>query len=240
MPLFCYTLEKRRFCQICLDKFQDLKCYEDVDSWETLMFLYNAALKEINTKIEILNDEFQHVHHYTPIEHIKSRIKTPESIVKKLKKNGYEVNVQNMVKHVRDIAGIRIICSFTSDIYLIADMITKQGDLKIISLKDYIKHPKDSGYQSYHMLVSVPIYLSGGFVDTIVEIQIRTVAQDFWASLEHKIYYKFEGKAPDYISRELQECSKIVAKLDERMLSLNNTIQEFSTRTSKDILPSDA
>ena len=145
-----------------------------------------------------------------------------------------------MVKHVRDIAGIRIICSFTSDIYLIADMITKQGDLKIISLKDYIKHPKDSGYQSYHMLVSVPIYLSGGFVDTIVEIQIRTVAQDFWASLEHKIYYKFEGKAPDYISRELQECSKIVAKLDERMLSLNNTIQEFSTRTSKDILPSDA
>lgn len=223
-----------------MDKFQDLKCYEDVDSWETLMFLYNAALKEINTKIEILNDEFQHVHHYTPIEHIKSRIKTPESIVKKLKKNGYEVNVQNMVKHVRDIAGIRIICSFTSDIYLIADMITKQGDLKIISLKDYIKRPKDSGYQSYHMLVSVPIYLSGGFVDTIVEIQIRTVAQDFWASLEHKIYYKFEGKAPDYISRELQECSKIVAKLDERMLSLNNTIQEFSTRTSKDILPSDA
>ena len=223
-----------------MDKFQDLKCYEDVDSWETLMFLYNAALKEISTKIEILKDEFQHVHHYTPIEHIKSRIKTPESIVKKLKKNGYEVNVQNMVKHVRDIAGIRIICSFTSDIYLIADMITKQGDLKIISLKDYIKHPKDSGYQSYHMLVSVPIYLSGGFVDTIVEIQIRTVAQDFWASLEHKIYYKFEGKAPDYISRELQECSKIVAKLDERMLSLNNTIQEFSTRTSKDILPSDA
>lgn len=223
-----------------MDKFQDLKCYEDVDSWETLMFLYNAALKEINTKIEILNDEFQHVHHYTPIEHIKSRIKTPESIVKKLKKNGYEVNVQNMVKHVRDIAGIRIICSFTSDIYLIADMITKQGDLKIISLKDYIKRPKDSGYQSYHMLVSVPIYLSGGFVDTIVEIQIRTVAQDFWASLEHKIYYKFEGNAPDYISRELQECSKIVAKLDERMLSLNNTIQEFSTRTSKDILPSDA
>lgn len=223
-----------------MDKFQDLKCYEDVDSWETLMFLYNAALKEISTKIEILNDEFQHVHHYTPIEHIKSRIKTPESIVKKLKKNGYEVNVKNMVKHIRDIAGIRIICSFTSDIYLIADMITKQGDLKIISLKDYIKHPKDSGYQSYHMLVSVPIYLSGGFVDTIVEIQIRTVAQDFWASLEHKIYYKFEGKAPDYISRELQECSKIVAKLDERMLSLNNTIQEFSTRTSKDILPSDA
>lgn len=223
-----------------MDNSPNLNFYEDVDSWETLMFLYNAALKEINTKIEILNDEFQHVHHYTPIEHIKSRIKTPESIVKKLKKNGYEVNVKNMVKHVRDIAGVRIICSFTSDIYLIADMLTKQGDLKIISLKDYIKHPKDSGYQSYHMLVSVPIYLSGGFVDTKVEIQIRTVAQDFWASLEHKIYYKFEGNAPDYISRELQECSKIVEKLDERMLSLNKTIQEFSTKASKEMIPSDA
>ena len=223
-----------------LDNFSTLKFYEDVDSWETLMFLYNAALKEIKTKIEILNDEFQHVHHYTPIEHIKSRIKTPESIVKKLKKNGYEVNVKNMVKHVRDIAGVRIICSFTSDIYLIADMLTKQGDLKIISLKDYIKRPKDSGYQSYHMLVSVPIYLSGGFVDTMVEIQIRTVAQDFWASLEHNIYYKFEGHAPDYISRELQECSKIVAKLDARMLSLNKTIQEFNEKTSGDALPSDA
>ncbi len=223
-----------------MDKTPNIHLYEDVDSWETLMFLYNAALKEINTKIEILNDEFQHVHHYTPIEHIKSRIKTPESIVKKLKKNGYEVNVQNMVKHVRDIAGVRIICSFTSDIYLIADMLTKQGDLKIISLKDYIKRPKDSGYQSYHMLVSVPIYLSGGFVDTIVEIQIRTVAQDFWASLEHKIYYKFEGNAPDYISRELQECSKIVENLDARMLSLNKTIQEFSAKRSEKVLPSDA
>ena len=254
MPLFCYTVEKRQF--LCffagtkaylqkggeewLDNSPNLNFYEDVDSWETLMFLYNAALKEINTKIEILNDEFQHVHHYTPIEHIKSRIKTPESIVKKLKKNGYEVNVKNMVKHVRDIAGVRIICSFTSDIYLIADMLTKQGDLKIISLKDYIKHPKDSGYQSYHMLVSVPIYLSGGFVDTKVEIQIRTVAQDFWASLEHKIYYKFEGNAPDYISRELQECSKIVKKLDARMLSLNKTIQEFSAKRAGEILPSEA
>ena len=139
-----------------MDNSPNLNFYEDVDSWETLMFLYNAALKEINTKIEILNDEFQHVHHYTPIEHIKSRIKTPESIVKKLKKNGYEVNVRNMVKHVRDIAGVRIICSFTSDIYLIADMITKQGDLKIISLKDYIKHPKDSGYRATICLYRFP------------------------------------------------------------------------------------
>lgn len=205
--------------------------YEDVDNWETLMFLYNAALKEISTKIEILNDEFQHIHHYNPIEHIKARIKTPKSIVNKLKKNGYEVSVQNMVKYINDIAGIRIICSFTSDIYLIADMLAKQGDIKIISLKDYIKHPKDSGYQSYHMLVTLPIYLTSGVADIVVEIQIRTVAQDFWASLEHKIYYKFEGNAPDYISRELQECAKMAAQLDRKMLSLNKTVQEFSSKS---------
>ena len=203
---------------------------DDADSWETLIFLYNAALKEINTKIDILNDEFQHIYHYTPIEHIKSRIKTPTSIVNKLKKNGYETSVENMVRHVNDIAGIRIICSFTSDIYLIADMITKQSDLKVVSVKDYITHPKVSGYQSYHILVTVPIHLTQGIVDTIVEIQIRTIAQDFWASLEHKIYYKFEGNAPDYIRRELQECANIVSNLDRRMLSLNEKIQEFSEK----------
>lgn len=208
-----------------MEKLIDLIKQEDADGWETLMFLYNAALKEINTKIDILNDEFQHIYHYTPIEHIKSRIKTPTSIVNKLKKNGYETSVENMVKYVNDIAGIRIICSFTSDIYLIADMITKQSDLKVVSVKDYITHPKVSGYQSYHILVTVPIHLTQGIVDTIVEIQIRTIAQDFWASLEHKIYYKFEGNAPDYISRELRECAEMVSSLDDKMLSLNEAIQ---------------
>lgn len=208
--------------------------YEDVNSWETLMFLYNAALKEVGTKIDILNEEFQHIHRYNPIEHVKSRIKTPESIVKKLRKNGYDSNIENMVKYVNDIAGIRIICSFTSDIYRIADMIAKQTDLKILSLKDYIKNPKESGYQSYHMIVTVPIFLSDGVVETKVEIQIRTIAQDFWASLEHKIYYKFEGNAPAYISSELQECAKIASQLDRRMLSLNEAIQKCSTGYDND------
>lgn len=201
-----------------------MEILENVDGWETLMFLYSAALKEVGTKIEILNEEFLHIHRYNPIEHIKSRLKTPESIVKKLKKNGYESTLENMIKYVNDIAGIRITCSFTSDIYRIADMIAKQTDIQVLSLKDYMKNPKESGYQSYHMLVSIPIFLSDTVVDTKVEIQIRTVAQDFWASLEHKIYYKFEGMAPAYISHELRECAEIVAKLDERMLSLNNAI----------------
>ncbi|MFG6384842.1 MAG: GTP pyrophosphokinase family protein [Lachnospiraceae bacterium] len=197
---------------------------EGVTSWETVIFLYNSALKEVGTKVEILNDEFRHVHKYNPIEYIKTRIKTPESIVKKLKRHGYESTIDNMVNHVNDIAGVRVVCSFTSDIYRLAEMIGRQNDLTVVSIKDYIKNPKDSGYKSYHMLVTVPIFLTNGVVDTKVEIQIRTIAMDFWASLEHKIYYKFEGNAPEYISQDLRECAEIVSKLDAKMLSLNEAI----------------
>lgn len=200
--------------------------FAEVDAWQTMMFLYNAALKEVNTKIEILNDEFLHVHNYNPIEHVKSRIKSPESIVKKLKRNGYESTIDNMVQHLNDIAGIRIICSFTSDIYTIAEMISNQSDVRVIQIKDYIASPKPNGYKSYHLVVSVPIFLSDGPVETKVEIQIRTIAMDFWASLEHKIYYKFEGNAPEHIRTDLKECADIVEMLDARMLSLNEAIQE--------------
>lgn len=202
-----------------------IKNYEDVDSWKTIMFLYNSALKEVGTKLEILNDEFQHVHKYNPIEHIKTRIKTPESIVKKLRRYGYEISIENMVKYINDIAGVRLICSFTSDIYRLAEMIGNQSDLKVLSIKDYIKNPKESGYKSYHMLVSVPIFLSDSVVDTKVEIQIRTIAMDFWASLEHKINYKFEGNAPEHIKDELYACAQMVSALDAKMLSLNEEIQ---------------
>ena len=198
--------------------------FRSVTSWETVIFLFNSALKEVGTKVDILNDEFRHVHKYNPIEYVKSRIKSPESIVKKLKRHGYESTIDNMVKHINDIAGIRVVCSFTSDIYRLAEMIGRQNDLTVVSIKDYIKNPKDSGYKSYHMLVTVPIFLTDGVVDTKVEIQIRTIAMDFWASLEHKIYYKFEGNAPEYISRDLQECAGIVSMLDAKMLSLNEAI----------------
>ncbi|MCM1056871.1 MAG: GTP pyrophosphokinase family protein [Firmicutes bacterium] len=197
---------------------------EGVDSWKEVTLIYSAALRQIETKIGILNDEFQHVHQYNPIEHIKARIKTPESIVKKLKRNGYESTIDNMVKYINDIAGIRVICSFTSDIYRIADMIAEQRDIKVIAVKDYITFPKASGYKSYHLIVTVPVYLSDRTVDTTVEIQIRTVAMDFWASLEHKIHYKFEGDAPEHIKSELIECAKMVSDLDARMLSLNEEI----------------
>ncbi len=199
---------------------------EGVDTWRSVMLLYQAALRELDTKIAILNEEFQHTHQYNPIEYVKSRVKSPESIVKKLKRYGYEDSMENMVAYCNDIAGLRIVCSFTSDIYRMADMIGRQNDITVISIKDYIKSPKESGYKSYHMLVSIPIFLSDKVVDTKVEIQIRTIAMDFWASLEHKIYYKFEGNAPDYISKDLRECSGIVSMLDAKMLSLNEAIAE--------------
>lgn len=201
---------------------------DGIDSWKEVNLVYNAALKQVETKIEILNDEFQHVHRYNPIEHIKARIKTPESIVKKLKRHGYESTIDNMVKHINDIAGIRIICSFTSDIYRIAEMLRQQKDIQVVAIKDYITYPKASGYKSYHMIVTVPVYLSDRIVDTKVEIQIRTVAMDFWASLEHKIHYKFEGDAPEHIKSELVECAKLVSDLDIRMLSLNEEILAIS------------
>ena len=204
------------------------KFNEGVTSWETVIFLFNSALKEVGTKVDILNDEFRHVHKYNPIEYVKSRIKSPESIVKKLKRHGYESTIDNMVKHINDIAGIRIICSFTSDIYRIAEMLRQQKDIQVVAIKDYITYPKASGYKSYHMIVTVPVYLSDRIVDTKVEIQIRTVAMDFWASLEHKIHYKFEGDAPEHIKSELVECAKLVSDLDIRMLSLNEEILAIS------------
>lgn len=202
--------------------------YNEAGDWGNALLLYDAALKEINTKLEILNNEFKMAHQYNPIEHITSRIKSPQSIAKKLRHNNRDLTVENIVKYVNDVAGIRIICSFTSDIYRIADLITKQSDIKVLKVKDYIMCPKENGYTSYHMIVSIPVFLSDCTIDTKVEIQIRTIAMDFWASLEHKIYYKFEGNAPDHIQKELKECSDIVAYLDQKMLSLNEEIKSFS------------
>ena len=158
---------------------KDPKSFEQVDQWKTTMFLYSSALKSINTKIEILNNEFIQLYNYNPIEHITSRLKTPSSIVKKLQNDGIDVTIDNMVEYLNDIAGIRIICSFMSDIYPIADMIARQADITVLHVKDYIKYPKSNGYKSYHMVVTIPVYLTDGKMDTKVEIQIRTIAKMF-------------------------------------------------------------
>ena len=206
------------------------------EDWRRSQLMFSSALKEIGTKIDILNSEFVHSHRYNPIEHVTQRIKSPDSIARKLKRMGFEPTIANMEKQLYDIAGIRIICSFTSDIYRIAGMIARQDDVVVLKIKDYIKHPKENGYKSYHMVVSVPIYLSTGMETARVEIQIRTIAMDFWARLEHKIYYKFEGNAPEHIYDELKECADIINTLDQRMLSLNEEIQKLkATSTVKEI-----
>ena len=202
-----------------------LRDFKELNDWETVIFVYQSALKQVETKIDILNGEFQHRHKYNPIEHVKSRIKTPESIVKKLKRHGYESSIENMVRYVNDIAGIRISCSFTSDIYLIADMISKQNDLTILARRDYMKNPKKSGYRSYHMLVTTPVFLSDSIIDTKVEIQIRTIAMDFWASLEHQIHYKASHEVPDCVVGELRECADIISQTDQRMQRLSKQIR---------------
>lgn len=201
--------------------------YYGEDVWSKSLLIYDSALKEINTKLEILNNEFKLKHQYNPIEHISSRLKSPESISKKLKHKGLEVTIENVLKYINDVAGIRIICSFTSDIYKIAELITKQNDVEVLKVKDYIVNPKPNGYMSYHMIVTIPIFLSNRVVSTKVEIQIRTIAMDFWASLEHKMYYKFEGNSPEHIRRELKECADIVSYLDRKMLSINEEIQTY-------------
>ncbi len=205
-----------------------------LDEWKRMQFIYSAALKEVNTKLEILNAEFQMAHRYNPIEHLSARIKSPESIAKKLRHQGRAVTVENIVRYINDVAGIRIICSFTSDIYRISELIQKQSDVKVLKIKDYIANPKPNGYTSYHMIVSVPIFLSDMTIDTKVEIQIRTIAMDFWASLEHKMYYKFEGNAPENIRRELKECADLVGFLDRKMMAINEEIKKYSDEEEED------
>lgn len=214
---------------------EQLIYYDEEEEWNKALLLYNAVLKEISTKLEILNNEFKLAHQYNPIEHITSRLKSAESIARKMRKKQKELTVENIVKYVNDIAGVRIICSFTSDIYRIADAIAKQNDVTVLKVKDYIANPKPNGYTSYHMIVSIPIFLSNDVINTKVEIQIRTIAMDFWASLEHKIYYKFEGKAPEGIREELKDCANIISFLDQKMLSINESIKnyqnDFSNKT---------
>ena len=191
-----------------------------------LMMMYRCAIREVQTKLEVLDDEFSVEYKRNPISFIKTRIKKPESIYRKLQKLGYDFTAENIQEQLNDVAGVRVVCAFIDDIYTVANLIAGQDDIKVIKIKDYIKNPKASGYKSFHMHVTIPIFLSDRVVDTKVEIQIRTIAMDFWASLEHKIYYKFEGNAPDYISRDLRACAEIVSDLDAKMLQLNEAILE--------------
>ncbi|MCT4607003.1 MAG: GTP pyrophosphokinase family protein [Marinisporobacter sp.] len=195
--------------------------------WNNLLLIYRFALSEVNTKLNILNEEFQFIHSHNPIEHIKSRVKSTDSIISKLERKGYAITLENAQKYIHDIAGIRIICSFTSDIYTIYELIKKQSDINIIEIKDYIKNPKPNGYQSLHLIVEIPVFLSDRTAPVKVEIQIRTIAMDFWASLEHKIFYKFNKIVPESITDQLKECADVISHLDYTMLDIKNKMAQY-------------
>ncbi|MCM3627934.1 GTP pyrophosphokinase family protein [Paenibacillus glycanilyticus] len=191
------------------------------------MMTYKFALDEMETKIEILKEEFQMLHDYNPIEHTKSRLKSPESIMNKLVRKNLDISLPSIKENIRDIAGLRITCSFIKDIYLISDMLQRQSDLKVLEVKDYIKQPKPNGYQSLHMLIEVPVFLSDRVERVCIEVQIRTIAMDFWASLEHKIFYKYNAAVPDSLVQELKAAAESVTALDRQMERLHREMGEI-------------
>jgi len=188
------------------------------------LVLYRCALKNVRTRMDILLEDFGNLQVNNPIEHVKSRLKSPESIAAKLHRQNHELKADNAKKHLTDIAGVRCICSYTKDISFIAQVLKSQPDLNVLSEKDYVSTPKASGYRSYHLILEVPIYLSNTEQRLPVEVQLRTQAMDFWATLEHKARYKYQNEMPDHLSHELKECAVKIAELDDRMYLIQEIV----------------
>ncbi len=189
--------------------------------------VYNAAMKEMSTKLEILDDEFRLSHNHNPIHHMECRLKQPQSMMEKLKRRNYELSIESAMKNLTDIAGIRVVCHYIDDVYTIARLLEKQDDTVTLKKTDYIKNPKPNGYRSLHLVVSAPVYLAESARKVPVEIQIRTVAMDFWASLEHQLRYKFNSELEDSLRDELTESAGSIAMIDNKM-------QEIFTRIMSD------
>lgn len=192
----------------------------------TLLMQYRCAIREIETKLNVLNDEFSLEHERNPFESIKSRVKEPLSIIEKMRRKGYELTVENVEEKLNDVAGIRVICSFVEDIYYLAEMLAAQDDLKVLKVKDYIKNPKENGYRSLHLIVQIPIFLSNQKKNMRVEVQFRTIAMDFWASLDHKLKYKKNVRNPELIAAELKKCADVISGVDMRMQEIRNMMEE--------------
>lgn len=192
--------------------------------FKQLLMLYECAIMQVNTKLQVLNNEFSHTFKRNPIESIKSRIKSPESIWEKLMRRNLPIDVNTIERDLTDIAGIRVICPFQDDIYNVADLLTSQDDVTLVEKKDYIKNPKPNGYRSLHLIIAVPIYLATGKKMMKVEVQLRTIAMDFWASLDHKLRYKQNLKNSEEIALELKECADIIAGVDLKMQNIRKKI----------------
>ncbi|KTR96429.1 GTP pyrophosphokinase [Microbacterium testaceum] len=195
------------------------------DEFQRFLMEYRFGLAEVDTKIAILREEFQEMHDYNPIEHVSSRVKTPDSLVDKVRRKGIDTDFDSIRAAITDIAGIRVTCSFIDDAYRLSDLLTQQDDITVRDVKDYIAHPKANGYKSLHVIVEVPVFLSTGRVQVPVEVQFRTIAMDFWASLEHKIYYKYERLVPADLLDQLKDAADTAAELDTRMEQLHREIR---------------
>ena len=191
-----------------------------------LMMMYYCAIREVKTKLEVLNDDLAIRNQRNPIQMIKSRVKKPTSILEKLKRRGYPITVQSVFENLYDVAGIRVICSFIDDIYLVAEMLARQDDVKVLIVKDYIRCPKVNGYRSYHMIIEIPVFFSDRKKNMRVEVQIRTIAMDFWASLDHQMKYKKDLDESEEISEQLRECAEVIAQTDEKMQLIRRKIEE--------------
>ena len=200
---------------------------EKIEEMNETLLIYRSAIKEVKTKLDILDDELKIRRKRNPIEYMKSRVKTPGSIMDKLRRRGLEMSVDSAKENLNDIAGIRVICSFVGDIYDIAEMLKRQDDIVLIEEKDYIKNPKPNGYRSLHLVVEVPIFFSDHAEPVRVEVQIRTIAMDFWASLEHKLYYKTSGESPVHITNDLKECADVIASTDMRMQDIQREVEKL-------------
>lgn len=216
--------------EIISDPFSSINMDEEItdtlQEFLTLQQVYDAGIKEVRTKLEILDDEFRVKHDHNPIHHMEYRLKSVKSILGKLEKRGLEVSLESIVINLTDIAGVRVICNYVSDVYKIADLLIKQSDIKLIKKKDYIKHPKENGYQSLHLVVEIPIFLAEKVQPIPVEIQIRTIAMDFWASLEHHLRYKADNEVPDGVRDELIDCAKTISHLDYKMQGIHEELNK--------------
>ncbi len=201
---------------------KDEKLDEDGETFEKLMFFYKSALTQLDTQMKILKEEFKLVYQYDLIDHIDTRIKEPKSIIKKLEKKKCKKTYMNLIEKINDVAGIRIVCTLKDDIFFIKDLIKQNPYINVLEEKDYVTNPKKSGYSSYHMIVEVPVYLTRKTINVKCEIQIRTLAMDFWARFEHKVKYKSENKIGDKASKELVSCAKMIGKFDNKMAVLKN------------------
>ncbi|GAA1046967.1 GTP pyrophosphokinase [Rothia amarae] len=189
-----------------------------------MLMEYQFAINEVLTKVEILRQEFTHLYRYNPIEHVSSRVKTPESLAQKLVRKGVKMSSESVANNIYDVAGVRITCSFIGDCYRVMSALTSQDDIEVVEVKDYIKHPKKNGYKSLHVIVRIPIFLSTGAKKIPVELQIRTIAMDFWAALEHKIFYKYDREVPEHLTEELFNAAVVADQLDQRMERLHKSV----------------